>query len=140
MFKMTICDPPVKDVVAKGEIAREAVLPAFRDFPWASMLAKMKTAKEEDIHFSPSVGFTNCDDHHSIEISIVEDEKETVFYLFYGQSDDESPRLELLDQSAETTAEMLAAFADGHYDRVRERFKGAHAAGVHGSKPWWKFW
>ena len=107
MFKCSICDPLLKVVIEKGKIAREAVLPTFRDFPWASMLAKMRTAKEGEIYFSPSLAFTNLEDGRSLEISIVEDKKETVFYLFYGESADESSRMELLDQSAESQVRRL---------------------------------
>ncbi|MFN0068178.1 MAG: hypothetical protein ACKVYV_11135 [Limisphaerales bacterium] len=133
MTKYTVCDPLIPYVVDKGLIAREAILPTFRDFPWESMLAKMRTAKEEDIHFSPSVSFTNLEDLHSMTISIVEDPKETVFYLFYAESEGESSTHVLLDQSAPATSDILAAFADGRYYYVRERC-------VSHSKPWWKLW
>jgi hypothetical protein len=75
MFKWTICDPLVEKVIEKGVILREAILPTFRAFPWASMLDKMRVAKESEIHFSPSVRFTNIEDNHSLEISIVEDDR-----------------------------------------------------------------
>ena len=123
MFRWTICDPLVEHAIDKGKIARDAVLPAFRDFPWGAMLAKMDGRKEEEIHFPPSVGFTNLDDAHSLEIVLIGDEGETVFYLFYDESADEVSRLQLLDQTPEVTVEILADFVDANYDRVRARFE-----------------
>jgi len=143
MFKVTICDPLIKEVIHQGAISKEGVLPAFRDFPWGDMLAKMRTAKEADIHFSPSIRFENTRDGHVFEISIVEDKKETVFYLFYGESAEDAVPSELLDQNASATADILAEFAAGHYDRVEERFQAGPAKpeSMGGAqRPWWKFW
>jgi hypothetical protein len=104
------------------------------------MLAKMDGMKEEEIFFPPSVGFTNLDDSHSLEIAIVEEAKETLFYLFYDESEDDPSRLELLDQTPEVTTEVLAEFASGKYDRVRARFEAADESASRDSKPWWRFW
>ena len=140
MFKWTVCDPLVEKVIEKGVISREAILPAFRDFPWTSMLAKMGAAKERDIHFSPSVGFTNVEDGHALEISIVDDGKETVFYLFYKESATDTAASDLLDQSAEATIEILGEFSAGHYDLIREQFGAKGRLVPSGQKPWWKLW
>lgn len=143
MFKFSICDPLIKDVIKKGAIPEEGVLPAFRDFPWGDMLAKMRTAKEEDIHFSPSIRFENTRDGRVFEISIVEDKKETVFYLFYRESADDSAPSELLDQTASSTADILGEFAAGHYDQVDEQFRAEPKkpqSVAEEQKPWWRFW
>ena len=140
MFKWTVCDPLKEKVIEKGVISQEAVLAAFRDFPWASMLAKMSAANEKEIYFSPSVGFTNLEDGHSMDISIVDDGKQTVFYLFYNESAAHSATSDLLDQSAESTTEILAEFSNGQYDLVREHFGGKGRLEPPGQKPWWKFW
>lgn len=140
MFKWTVCDPLVEKVIEKGAISREAILPAFRDFPWTSMLAKMRAAKEKDIHFSPSVGFTNVEDGHALEISIVDDGKETVFYLFYKESAADTAASDLLDQSAEATIEILGEFLAGQYDLIREQFRAKGRLAPSGQKPWWKLW
>lgn len=140
MFKWTVCDPLVEKVIEKGVISREAILAAFRDFPWSSMLAKMRAAKQKEIHFSPSVGFTNVEDGHSLEISIVDDGKQTVFYLFYKESAADTATSDLLDQSTEATTEILGEFSSGHYDLVREQFRAKGRLVSPGQKPWWKFW
>jgi hypothetical protein len=140
MFKWTTWDPLEEEASDKGKITREAVLPAFRDFPWGDMLAKMRDAKEEDVHCLPSVGFTNLDDGHSLEIALAEDAAEPVFYLFYDESADALSRYQLLDQSPEAATEILAAFATGDYDRVRERFERADRPESSGLRPWWRFW
>jgi hypothetical protein len=140
MFEWTVCDPLKEKVIEKGVIPQEAVLPGFREFPWGSMLAKMKAAKENEIHFSPSIGFTNVEDGHSMDISIVDDGKQTVFYLFYKDSAADSATSDLLDQSAETTIEILGEFSNGQYDLVREHFGGKGRLEPPGQKPSWKFW
>lgn len=140
MFKFTICDPLVRDVIDKGTLPKDSVLPAFRDFPWFDMLAKMRTAKEEDICFSPSVEFTNLDDGHAFTASIVEDKNETVFYLFYKESATTDYTAELLDQSAEAAMDALGDFVEGRYDQLSQRFASGAQAAAGGTKPWWKFW
>jgi len=130
MFKCEICDPLIEGGVDRGVIPAERVLPAFREFPWVEMLAKMKTAEEEAIHSSPTIAFTHVSDGHGLAISIVEDKEETVFYLFYNESDD-SRALDLLDQTAEATTVVLEDFVAGHYDRVLEKFRPKRS---------WKFW
>ncbi len=140
MFKFTICDPLVKDVIDRGAIPQEAVLPAFSDFPWSDMLAKMRSAKEKDICFSPSVGFENTADGHGIVISIVEGKKETVFYLFYKESAAKSETSELLDQTAASTIDILTEFVAGRYGQVRERFAAPGRSNGEEQKPWWRFW
>ncbi len=140
MFKWTVCDPHLPAVVEKGVIARDAVLTTFRDFPWGSMLAKMRTAKDEDIYFSPSIGFVNVADGHALEISIVEDKKETVFYLFYKESNDDMSTFDLLDQSPSTTVDILDEFSLGNYEILRNRFAVKRQSNGKKSKPWWRLW
>ena len=140
MFKWTVCDPLVDHAIDKGTIAQEEILSAFRDFPWTAMLAKMDGVNEDEIYFPPSIGFTNLDDAHALEIIMVEDEDEIVFYLFYEESEDDPSRLQLLDQTPEVTTEVLAEFVDGHYDRVRARFEAEDESTTRDPKPWWKFW
>jgi hypothetical protein len=139
MFRFTICDPLIRDVIDKGTLPKDGVLPAFRDFRWSDMLAKMRTAKESDICFSPSVEFTNLHDGHSFVASIVEAKSETVFYLFYKESPTASPA-EVLDQSAESTVAALGEFVDGHYERLRGRFAMQTHVASKGGKQWWRFW
>src|SRR5262245_40569186 len=138
MFKWTVCDPVVDHAIDKGVLSAEEVLSAFGDYPWGEMVAKMEGLKEEDICFPPSVGFTNVDDSHSLEIVLFADEKDVVFQLFYEESADESSRLELWDQTPEVTTRILADFVAGDYDRVRARFADDESASAD-VKPWWRF-
>ena len=140
MFRWTVSDPLVDHAIDRGRIPSESVLPAFGDFPWGAMLAKMEGAREEEIHFPPSVGFTNLEDSHSLEIVIADDEKEPLFHLFYDETADESSRLQLLDQTPENTTEILIKFVDGDYSRVRAYFEAADESFSREQKPWWKFW
>ena len=140
MFKWTVCDPFVDHAIDKGKIAEEDVLTVFRDFPWGEMLAKMDGLRDDENCSPPSLCFTNLDDDHTLEIVLFEEEKETLFYLFYEESEDDPSRLELLDQTPEVTVEILAEFASGKYDRLRARFEADDDSASRKSKPWWKFW
>jgi hypothetical protein len=83
MFRYSICDPLKNEPIEMGEIEKEKILDILDRFPWADLLAKMKGAEERDIHFSPSVEFENKANRHGLTISIVGDEKENEFYIFF---------------------------------------------------------
>jgi len=140
MFKYTICDPLISNAIDKGTISKEGALQAFNGFPWEEMLAKMRTARPEDISFSPSIEFSNLDDGSSFTVSVVEDEKETVFYLFYKSAPDDSLEVELLDQTAEATIDALGEFVEGQHEQLRRRFGPVPQPAANSGKPWWKFW
>ena len=83
MFRYSICDPLKPEPIEMGDIEKGKILDVFDRIPWTDLLAKMKGAKESDIHFSPSVEFENKATRHGLSISIVEGERENEFYIFY---------------------------------------------------------
>lgn len=121
MFKLTICDPLVEHPIDKGVIPKESVLQTFSDFPWADMLAKIRTADSKGIHFSLSLEFTNIDDGCSLTASMIEDKKATGFSLCFEDATDDSNDAEFLGQSLDITVDILEEFTAGQYDRLRAR-------------------
>jgi hypothetical protein len=83
MFRYSICDPLKQDPIEMGEIGKEEVLDILDRFPWTDLLDKMKAANESDIHFSPSLEFENKSTRHGLAISIIEEEPEPEFCIFY---------------------------------------------------------
>ncbi len=83
MFRYSICDPLKESPVEMGSIEKSQMLDIFDRFPWDDMLARMKSAKESEIHFSPSLEFENKKTKQGISISIVENNTGHEFYIFY---------------------------------------------------------
>jgi hypothetical protein len=83
MFRYSVCDPLKKDPIEMGEIEKGKILEVLDKFPWIELLNKMNGADEKDICFSPSIEFENKDTRHGLAISIVGEEKEYEFYIFY---------------------------------------------------------
>jgi hypothetical protein len=69
--------------VEMGAIDKSQMLDVFDRFPWTDMLARMKNAKESEVHFSPSLEFENKTTKQGISISIIEDDTAEEFYVFY---------------------------------------------------------
>ena len=83
MFRYSICDPLKHEPIEMGEIDKRKILDIVDRFPWMDLLDKMKDANETDIHFSPSIEFENKANGHGLSISIVGDENENEFYIFF---------------------------------------------------------
>jgi hypothetical protein len=83
MFRYSICDPLKEMPVEMGAIDKSQMLDVFDRFPWTDMLARMKNAKESEVHFSPSLEFENKTTKQGISISIIEDDTAEEFYVFY---------------------------------------------------------
>jgi hypothetical protein len=79
MFEYTICDPLNPTVIDKGSITKEAFLEVLSQFPWQEMQKTMDAADDFEIYYSPSLGLTDVQSKHALEVSIVGEE----FYIFY---------------------------------------------------------
>ncbi|HEY5917461.1 MAG TPA: hypothetical protein VIU13_08680 [Chryseolinea sp.] len=63
-----------------GSIEKDKIIDVLDKFPWTELLLKMDSAKESEIHFSPSIEFENKETRHGVTISIVDPDN---FYIFY---------------------------------------------------------
>ena len=63
-----------------GSIEKDKIFDVLDKFPWTELLLKMDDAKENEIHFTPSIEFENKHTRHGVTISIVDLD---VFYIFY---------------------------------------------------------
>jgi hypothetical protein len=79
-FKASFCDPFKADIIDIGDVEASKIMELFDKIPWSEYLAKMETAKEGEIYYSPSLGIENKDNRNGLEISAI-DGKE--WYIFY---------------------------------------------------------
>ena len=82
-FKATFCDPLNPDIIQLGKIKPNEIITLFEKTSWKEYLQKMNTAKEGEIHFSPSLEVENNDNKNGIVISAVGDPEKYEFYVFY---------------------------------------------------------
>jgi hypothetical protein len=82
-FRASFCDPFQKDIIELGSISRDSIVDKFEKTRWADILRQMSRAKEDDIHYSPSLEIENKDNKHGLAISAVGDPNNFEFYIFY---------------------------------------------------------
>jgi len=63
-----------------GEFEKSRIMELFSKIPWTEYLTKMKTAKESEIHYSPSLEIENKDNKNGLSVSAVDG---TEWYIFY---------------------------------------------------------
>jgi hypothetical protein len=79
-FRASFCDPFKPDIIEIGSIPKNEIMETFEKIPWTEYLAKMKTAKQNEIHYSPSLEIENKDNRNGLSVSAVEG---TEWYIFY---------------------------------------------------------
>lgn len=82
-LKYSICDPFNPEVIEKGEILATEFFKVLDEFPWLEWLEKCNQVQASEIYFSPSLELRNESNSHAISVSLVGDENENEFYLFY---------------------------------------------------------
>jgi hypothetical protein len=79
-FRASFCDPFKPDIIEIGYISKNEIMETFDKIPWTEYLAKMKSAKQSEIHFSPSLEIENKDNRNGLSVSAVDG---TEWYIFY---------------------------------------------------------
>lgn len=82
-FRASFCDPFQKEIIELGSISKESILDKFENISWTNILLQMSHAREEDIHYSPSLEIENMDNKHGLSISAVGEPDNFEFYIFY---------------------------------------------------------
>ena len=134
MYKWSICDPLIKDVIEKGAIDKADIIPTFNNFPWRELLNKLSSAKQEEIYYSPSLEFRDEESGRGITFSAVQDKNDYCFYVFFQRPEiisrffgfrkveDPDYVSEVLDQSTESSLELLNDFVLGNYELLKAKF------------------
>jgi hypothetical protein len=79
-FKASFCDPLNPEIIDLGDIPKDKIMETFEKIPWKKLIQKMKKAKEDEIHYSPSLEIENKENKNVIIVSAM-DEKE--WYIFF---------------------------------------------------------
>lgn len=79
-FRASFCDPFKPDIIEMGDIEKDKIMETFEKIPWNKLLDEMKTKKESEIHYSPSLEIENKDNKNGLSVSAV-DGKE--WYIFF---------------------------------------------------------
>lgn len=79
-FRASFCDPFKPDIIEIGYISKNEIMETFDKIPWKEYLAKMKIAKQSEIHYSPSLEIENKDNRNGLSVSSVD---VTEWYIFY---------------------------------------------------------
>ena len=134
MYKWSICDPLIEDVIEKGDIHKDDIIDTFTNFPWQEMLNKLEGAREEEVCYSPSLEFRDEISGRGITFSAVKEGAGYCFYVFFkrpevvsklfGLRKVEDPDYvsDILDQSTESSLELLSKFVSGNYEELRLKF------------------
>ncbi|MCL1937513.1 MAG: hypothetical protein FWF52_03840 [Candidatus Azobacteroides sp.] len=79
-FRASFCDPFKSDIIEIGSIEQGKIMELFEKIPWSEYLTKMQTAKESEIHYSPSLEIENSDNRNGLSVSVIDGWK---WYIFY---------------------------------------------------------
>jgi len=79
-FRASFCDPFKPDIIEIGKIEQDKILETFHKIPWSDYLAKMKTAKQKEIFYSPSLEIENIDNKNGLSVSAIDGNE---WYIFY---------------------------------------------------------
>lgn len=82
-FRASFCDPFQKNIIELGSISKDCIIDKFEKTPWVDILQQMSHAREDEIHYSPSLEIENKDNKHGLSISAVGEPDNFEFYIFY---------------------------------------------------------
>ncbi|MCK6691995.1 MAG: hypothetical protein L6Q97_07820 [Thermoanaerobaculia bacterium] len=85
-YKHSICHPENSEIeYPDKKLSAEQVREIARNYPWKQELQKLKTLPPDEINYSPSVDFTNLQDHHSLCLTAEGEPDDFRFSVFYNR-------------------------------------------------------
>lgn len=85
-YKHSICHPENPEIeYPDKKLTAEQVREIARKYPWKQELQKLKTLPPDKINYSPSVDFTNVQDHHSLCLTAEGEPDNFRFSVFYNR-------------------------------------------------------
>ena len=131
-FKITVCHPDQKEIEEFPKLLNaEEALTFFKRFPWQEKLNLLESMDHEDIHYQPSVRFTN-NSGRSLEMTADSDLKPYGFSLWYESPVmvkvffglmGEKEKNQVIDKwnfNPATAQKHLETFLDGKYEEVEK--------------------
>lgn len=130
-YKISICFPDKEEIkVQTNKFNKRECLNFFENYPWVEQLKLLKQIPEVEVHYNPSIRFTNVAKKRSLELTAFYQDsqimfsfwferpvkKKTVFGLFW-----EKDIMKVIDKSAfdkETSLKYLDIFLEEKYDKL----------------------
>ncbi len=85
-YKYSICHIDRPEVEYKKEIlSSEQVLEIVNNYPWNEELQREKKLPQKDLHYSPSLDFTNMNDNHSFCLTAEGPPENVSFSAWYNR-------------------------------------------------------
>ena len=128
---ISICYPDKAKIEKRKEVLdTKDALEFFSSYPWAEQLEILKSIPDGELHYAPSVCFTNTENKHSLELTAEDETGTLVFSLWYGRPATkkvlfgilgEKEVIEVIDKwcfDRESSYNHLKAFLEEDYEEV----------------------
>ena len=134
-FRHSFCDPFKPEVIELGDVESQEIIRRFEQIPWDEIISRMGTAKESEIHYSPSLEFEDKATKHGVSVSGVGTSSLEEFYVFYKrpkrvkkffgliESDNPEYLTDVTGQTKEDVMDVLNALINGEYDFLDRKIK-----------------
>ena len=90
-FRASFCHPLKSDIEDLGDVDRNQIVEIFEKIPWQQLINDMKTARDEDLQYSPSLEIEHKKSKNGITASLLEGGEWYIFFkrpkqrkLLYG--------------------------------------------------------
>ena len=131
-FRASFCDPFKSEIIELGEIRKDKIMEHFESIPWSDFLKKMKTANENDIHYSPSLEIENKENKNGLSVSAVDETEWYIFFKrpklvkkFFGLSEkiDNEYLSDITGQNIDDVRKCLNALINGNLKYLEEKIR-----------------
>ncbi|WP_107038650.1 hypothetical protein [Brumimicrobium mesophilum] len=135
-FKHSNCYPDKENIEYPSTVLdTQQVLELFKKHPWKEQNELCLKLPEEKIHFSPSIGFTNTNSKHGLELTAHEDDGKLSFSLWFNRPKKvkvlfgilgEYERMQVDDVwgfNLDESILYLTHFVNGNYSVIEELYK-----------------
>lgn len=134
-FRYSICEPLNPEIIEKGTIDKNEIIPCFKNYDWEKFLKQVNEAKK--VYYSPSLEFENMSNKHILCISAVGEPNNPEFLIFYirpkrvktwfGLGKEKLKEGYMSELNATQTMEeaivFLQALIDGRHDYLNDKIK-----------------
>ena len=131
-FRASFCDPFKPDIIEMGNIEKDKIMETFEKIPWNKLLDEMKTKKESEIHYSPSLEIENKDNKNGLSVSAVDGKEWYIFFKrpkmvkkFFGLSEkmDNDYLTDITGQTENDVKECLTALINNDLEFLERKIK-----------------
>ncbi len=131
-FRASFCDPFKKDIIELGDIEKEKVIEKFHSIDWNDYLKRMKSAKESEMYYSPSLEVENKNNKNGLSISAIDGKEWYIFYKrpkmvkrFFGLSEklNENYLTDITGQTEQDVMDCLNALLKNDLEFLEEKIK-----------------